>query len=96
MLLKISFIFEISPSLDNLKLRKPGPATSIFSKWSTFFNNRSLILLAKSFELILFVLAKIKETLEDKSKLKTVHEFAEEFCKLFDNELKNNGKIFKA
>ena len=32
---------------------------------------------------------------EDKSKLMTVHGFAEEFCKLFDNELKNNGKIFK-
>jgi hypothetical protein len=32
---------------------------------------------------------------EDKSKLMTVHEFAEEFSKLFDNELKNNGKIFK-
>ena len=33
---------------------------------------------------------------EDKSKLMTVHGFAEEFCKLFDNELKNNGKILKA
>ena len=33
---------------------------------------------------------------EDKTKLMTVHEFADEFCKLFDNELKNNGKIFKA
>ena len=32
---------------------------------------------------------------EDKSKLMTVHKFAEEFCKLFNNELKNNGKIFK-
>ncbi|MDG2416233.1 MAG: SDR family NAD(P)-dependent oxidoreductase [Pelagibacterales bacterium] len=31
---------------------------------------------------------------EDKSKLMTVHEFAEEFHKLFNNELKSNGKIF--
>ena len=32
---------------------------------------------------------------EDKSKLMSVHKFAEEFCKLFNNEFRNNGKIFK-
>ena len=31
---------------------------------------------------------------EDKSKLMTVSKFSEEFDKLYDNELKNNGNIY--
>ena len=66
----MSLIFKTTPSFDNLIFIKPGPATSIFSKWFIFIKNNSFIFFAKSLGFNLLFLANTREIFVDKSKLK--------------------------
>ena len=70
LLFKISLILKTKPSFENSIFKKPGPAISIFLKCTMFLSNKSLMLLAKSLGLILLDFAKIRETLDERSKLK--------------------------
>ena len=63
--MNISLMLSIKPFFESFMLRKPGPAISIFSKWSIFFKSKSFISSAKLIVLSLLDLANTNETFED-------------------------------